>query len=504
MDKSLHIPKDNQFNVDVSAISERLPAGIAMGVDAQIRKSILPILPSDVIALDQLYDSWRQLSSGCSFDVDLFDQTINQLTENEAHRTLRAEKDKAVQWINRGKVEVIDEETDEPKWINLPNAVVPKFIQAINEASLSPDEALYNQQSFTDMSEEEAGVLLGSTTFSVIEELSNLLSSLPTNEELISGNLDGLQLILEADTLNVDRDILRYSPDSPVLRAIRKKVIKLSKVIDEFANNPAVFSAKALYKKNTELIEQQISDLVRGTLLEATTETYASLDPDELKRVKQRTIEEAPKLSKRQKRRQKQLAEQAMSSTVKIDEENPLDIITEQYIDDLSLTLPWIDGGEEFTGRATELRAGSRVVYVINGMEDKLQTIANETQDKEEIASKVTNAINHQAQLLLGGYMPWERQTSTVKSLGKNGRAPKEYSSEAIWYSFDIRPNAPRVYFVVKDASEIETGDQPKLNPDAKCMVVLAITDKSQQISVLQRLTGQNRAYLVAHGAGSI
>ena len=53
MDKSLHIPKDNQFNVDVSAISERLPAGIAMGVDAQIRKSILPILPSDVIALDQ-------------------------------------------------------------------------------------------------------------------------------------------------------------------------------------------------------------------------------------------------------------------------------------------------------------------------------------------------------------------------------------------------------------------------------------------------------------------
>ena len=50
-------------------------------------------------------------------------------------------------------------------------------------------------------------------------------------------------------------------------------------------------------------------------------------------------------------------------------------------------------------------------MYVINGMEDKLQTIANETQDKEEIASKVTNAINHQAQLLLGGYMPWERQT---------------------------------------------------------------------------------------------
>lgn len=504
MDKTSLTHKDDQLHVDASLISERLSMGLATGVVAQVRESVLPMLPDEEIASDQLRGSLDYLASVKNFDIDEFDQTINQLIEHDSQRTLRAERDKAIQWAKRGKVEILDEESNEPKWVNLPNAVIPKFTQALNDVSLNPDEELYNQQSFSDMSVEELDMFTENTTITIIAKLAELIASLPTIQQLTSGELDGLRLVLSTDLPNVDRDVLSYSPGSPVLKSIRKKVIQLSKVIDEFAENPAQFSAKEMYKDKGAYIEQQISELVYGLLINATTETYASLNPDELKRVKQRTIEEAPKLSKRQKRRQKQLAEQALSSTVKVDEEKPQVAVIEQDIDDLSLTLPWIDGGGEFTGRATEMRTGSRVVYVINGMEDKLQVIANETQDKEGIATKINNAINNQARILLDGYMPWERQTSAVKSLEKNGKAPKEYSDETIWYTFDLRPNAPRVYFVVKDVSEIESSEQPKLHPDAKCMVVVAITDKGQQISVLKRLTGQRRAYLVANGAGSV
>lgn len=504
MDKPSLTQKDDQLHIDVSQISERFSVGLVTGIEDQVRSSVLPLLPDEVTALDQLRDSLNYLATVKNFDIEEFDQTINQLIEQDSQRTLRAERDKAIQWAKRGKVEIFDEESNEPKWINLPNAVIPKFTQALNDVGLNPDEELYNQQSFRDMTEEEFSVFAENTTITIVNKTSDLILSLPTMQQLTSGELDGVKLVSSADLPNVDRDVLSYSPGNPVLKSIRKKVIHLSRAINEFAENPAQFSAKELHKDKGAYIEQQINELVRGLLINATTETYESLNPDELKRVKQRTIEEAPKLSKRQKRRQKQLAEQALSSTVKIDEEKPQIDIVEQDIDNLSLTLPWIDDGTEFSGSATEIRSGSRVVYVINGMEDKLQAIANETQDKEEIAMKINNAIDNQARILLDGYMPWERQTSAVKSLVKDGKAPKEYSDETIWYTFDLRPNAPRVYFVVKDVSEIESSEQPKLHPDAKCMVVVAITDKSQQISVLKRLTGQGHAYLVANGAGSV
>ena len=88
--------------------------------------------------------------------------------------------------------------------------------------------------------------------------------------------------------------------------------------------------------------------------------------------------------------------------------------------------------------------------------------------------------------------------------VGENGRAPKEYSSEAIWYSFDIRPNAPRVYFVVKDASEKKLATNQNLIQTQNVWLYLAITDKKSANICASTLDWPNRAYLVAHGAGSI
>lgn len=81
---------------------------------------------------------------------------------------------------------------------------------------------------------------------------------------------------------------------------------------------------------------------------------------------------------------------------------------------------------------------------------------------------------------------------------------PRRYSDEYIWYTYDLRPNAPRVYFIVKDASDIEMSDNPVLNPGTKCLIVVGITDKSRQLDVLQRFTGKNRTVLINEGAGSV
>ena len=54
------------------------------------------------------------------------------------------------------------------------------------------------------------------------------------------------------------------------------------------------------------------------------------------------------------------------------------------------------------------------------------------------------------------------------------------------------------------DLELVESGQKPALNPEQRCMTIIAITDKDQQIAVLKQLTGRTTSQLRADGAGSI
>jgi hypothetical protein len=75
------------------------------------------------------------------------------------------------------------------------------------------------------------------------------------------------------------------------------------------------------------------------------------------------------------------------------------------------------------------------------------------------------------------------------------------YKKTSIWYSFNVSPNAPRLYFTVLPApSNIDNN----VGADDLMLVVMAETDKANQIDIFKRFTTKSHTALVNQGAGSI
>lgn len=104
---------------------------------------------------------------------------------------------------------------------------------------------------------------------------------------------------------------------------------------------------------------------------------------------------------------------------------------------------------------------------------------------------------DHLAKRIAGGVMPWESANSIKREKSKSRTSGRDYP-EAIWYTFDKSPNAPRVYFTVGPEEAVEGDSRP-----CRQLVILAETDKAHQIETLSEFTGFSVKRLRGQGAGA-
>lgn len=127
----------------------------------------------------------------------------------------------------------------------------------------------------------------------------------------------------------------------------------------------------------------------------------------------------------------------------------------------------------------------------------------------EEVAHKIDrNPINQQgldkfeaiidqlARYLAAGIMPW--QSTTIKSIRKSGKIRPEYN-QGLFYTYDVSPNAPRVYFILGDPYIGETRSQHR------DVFIIAETDKANQLDTYKQLfINPNRKHLRKAKVGQI
>lgn len=171
-------------------------------------------------------------------------------------------------------------------------------------------------------------------------------------------------------------------------------------------------------------------------------------------------------------------------------------------------SLPWLEG-ENHVSPIWGLRGVNGVSYVVRALTPGLEEIATKSREKAHTAHDGTNEYDQIATSILArlndGIMPFHKSSGSKPVRKINQKS--DYANTPIWYNHELAPNAPRLYYTVKAASELIKPQELKrigLKEDATCMVILAETDKGQQIEVLKKITGLSHASLKKGGAGSI
>lgn len=141
----------------------------------------------------------------------------------------------------------------------------------------------------------------------------------------------------------------------------------------------------------------------------------------------------------------------------------------------------------------TEYMNGEVGISLFKFMTRKVQKIANSLdrgRKNQDGLDRYENEIHKAAMRMAGGIMPWESSNSVKRATGSD-------SEVEVWYTFDISPNAPRVYFRVSEEKIVD-------GKPHRDVIVVAETDKQHQLRVLSALTGKSQKTLKAEGAGSV
>lgn len=163
--------------------------------------------------------------------------------------------------------------------------------------------------------------------------------------------------------------------------------------------------------------------------------------------------------------------------------------------------LSWLD--EPATLQLQPHRTKQGFVFVTHAIHPKLLPISEAVRAKQPSKKKDVNRIDSKiaviARSAANGHFPWTDMPS-VKKLDSFANSTG-YQHETIWYSYDKAHNANRVYFTMKQIKDL---NKDASHGDTWCIIIMAETDKQNQIETLQHITGDSVSSLRSGNAGSI
>lgn len=215
-------------------------------------------------------------------------------------------------------------------------------------------------------------------------------------------------------------------------------------------------------------------------------------------------------LTKRQARASKSDATDVVTSPIDTSEESGEHAAELWTVGEVIAKLPWMNNQKPTKLHMDRLEYSGAKVYITWAFGSKnLASIAIKSRARPDTLqgeiSKFDTMIIQRGIGIASGIMPHIRE-SNVNHVRASDRGPG-YENTPIWYDKDFVTSGPRVYFTLMQLGQIMDLTAIKTinaKPEDHCLVVLAETDKSGQLSVLGELLGQKRAVLRNQGAGQI
>lgn len=286
---------------------------------------------------------------------------------------------------------------------------------------------------------------------------------------------------------------------------------QLIKVMNRMSNNmPDLLLSKIKSNHNLlKSIKEQVIAEFRSDL-QLINEKHTPLVDAKLSRKERRELKKAAYIAGRSASAQLvkvETVDKPKDVEVKVAEsyeETSEDIAAElEEIGLIKLDLPWLSKDEKLLVEV--MKGREQDVYVVKALGQKLKKISQEVRDglpkNTKGEDKIDQKIKQIVKRISEGIMPYEN-TNSVKSLSTDSKDLSDlYQDENIWYTFDVSPNAPRIYFTVHETPEELKKHSEK---DSKLVIILAEADKARQLDTLTILTTLSSTSLKARGAGSV
>ena len=471
-------------------------------------------------SITTLPESLEQLSK-VEVDQEAFFTGIKEQLEAESVKTSKIAISKHANASKRGSIATIDQD-DMIAWTSIPSKISAGFTENISTlageilADSSGRDKLFDTRlselcspnaTETDQQPEKdillSNVLSGYLTEKFVPLLEELFSIVPdSNDPDVYVMYPWLERYIGNRLLafaSIENPLPYQTPRE--IGLIIKKSNNVKNFIKKFVENPS----GALIQYTVDKIQPQISEDISGYINYGIASSNSEL-------LATTTIPKKSKPSRNASPKpRKQKATIPSPTIVDAGKNMPAQDTAEPMIQPVGIekiSLPWLDDQPYQELHIAELQAYGSSVYVVNAIDSRLQDIADDIRKNMKINEDGLNAfdiaINQEAKRIAGGIMPYT-DTNSVKSLKRiTSKIPKEFNIP-IWYTFDMSPNAPRVYFTIKKLGNIiDPSHESALDLEKECLIVIAETDKSNQTDVLKVLTGSGHKTLRNNGAGSV
>ena len=450
--------------------------------------------------MGELMETIERLGS-TPFDEASFDKHCAEIFDSKSDTISKMKLSQQETALRRGHVTIFDPEESDEMTVKVAARHTEAFREAQTQA-LMLDGTEITEADFPIYKEDHTlETIFGSIFDKFGAQITKAIKLLPNEDALVEYLMNGQIIIPDTFAQQfLQPQEISIAPDNKELRNVKRALRKTNEMIQAYIDNPEAVLADVYMSVVSEELEEFIANNVQDSLVRANTKLYNELESPVDKTLKQ--SESTETITKREKRILDSIARAATQESVVDLRDNPREWSEVSY--SVVIASEWLEPRER---TVTELIAPSGSVYILDGISDELTGIRDETFFKnKELEHKILVKIDTAADKIAQGNLPWNTFNGFKRLERGNGKSGLN-NDEAIYYIYDKSPNAPRIYFTMKKAGDlevVEAGKTPILKPEQWCMTIVAITDKDQQIAVLKQLTGRSTKQLRAGGAGSI
>lgn len=481
------IPQKRELPLDLelqlTGVNHYLADYLTMVIDATPRQDI----SDDITGMNRLFSTLDSLSK-TPFDEVSFDKECIALLDEKTEKLSRIKLQQHENAMKRGSLIIKDAETDEEVTVKIKPEELATYKNAQIKTLIIDDSDRSDENYPLEKETDIIQSMIGTAFEKYGVQLEKALQLLPNEDDLVNGLING-QIIIADSFANsfLQPNEVTISPDNRKFKKVNRAIRLLIESLDAFIENPERVLAEIYTDAIGEFLDNTLNDSIQNRIISANTSLYAQKDKSET-RDKYIPTSTDEVMSKRKRRKMSRfILSSAANDEIDLREPEYKRIET---IESVTIATPWLDNESR---EITELSTPQGAVYIVDACSEKLADIKDMTLGKNKsVEHKINVKIETAAEKIATGNLPWN-STNTFQRLHLGIETPDEYSKSAIYYVSDVSPNAPRIYFSMKKAGEIEIvaeGEKPRLNPDQWCMMLVAITDKDRQIAALKQLTG--------------
>jgi len=426
-------------------------------------------------------------------------QTVRDYEQREiqamAARHLRVVRS---DFVRSGAVTVMDESNDAGvRVVRIGPQYKDVFLHAFDEVASLSVSITHESPIDTGQEMRECALLFAGAEHSV--QLSKAIAAM-TNLMEIRGEHDG-------------SPVRAWKPEyaeSPECKKLLRAVRRMQDMLLDYKQDPSAFAQQSVVHRNSE-IDERVEDTFTMYLLSYMSDAYEQLQY-QIRSDKKRAKLERQQKHSANKREKDETAVVAVSSSREIGK-TALQTSEDQSewtqdkshlvgCGEVTVKLPWTQSANQTNMTVMEYAGGK--VYVIRayveGLSDIAQSARNHTTksgglpDSDKLLAKLARKV-------AAGVDPAAMHNSGIARLSKS----LPVYGRSVWSNKGVFANSMRTYFVLKPVGEVVISDNDTIiDPDAQCMVVIAETEKKNQVPVLQKLTGQSYQSSRAKNAGAI